>query len=102
MFRSEGCEDGGLRRGLCWAGPSTYRTDFGLMDMKMNSYIEGCLRQNTSLSTQQTDSDLRAVKTCCNTENRVGHKKDFWEVTDGSVEGCNQEGTSARSRQTLF
>ena len=68
------------------------------MAMKTNGYTEGRARQNTSPSTQWTDCGLRAVKTYDNAESRAGRKEDSWEATDGSTEGCNQEGISARSR----
>ena len=67
------------------------------MAMKTNSYTEGHVRKNTSLSTQRTDFDLKAVTTYDNIESSVGHKEDSWEATDNDAEGCNQEGTSARN-----
>ena len=70
------------------------------MATKTNSYIEGHVRQNISLSTQRTDSGLRVVKTYGNAESRAGYKEDSWEATNGDAEGCNQEGTSARSGHT--
>ena len=51
-------------------------------------------------NTQQTESSLRVVKTYDNTKSRAGHKEYSWEATDGDAKGCNQEGTSASSRQT--
>ena len=71
------------------------------MATKMNDYTKGHVNQTTSPSTQQTDSDLRAMKTYNNAKSRAGHKEDSWEATDGKAKGCNQEGTSAHSRQTL-
>ena len=70
------------------------------MPTKMNSYTEGRVKQNISPKNQRTEFGLRAVKTYGNAENDVGCKEDFWEATDGDVEGCNQDGTSARNRQT--
>ena len=57
-------------------------------------------QENTSLSTQWIDFDLKVMKTYDNTESSVGHKEDSWEATDNDVEGCNQEGTSAHNGQT--
>ena len=71
------------------------------MATKINSYTEDCARKNTSPSTQQMDSSLRAVKTYGNVESLTRCKKDSWEVIDSNAEGCNQEGTSAYSEQTL-
>ena len=70
------------------------------MATKTNDYTEGRVRQNTSPNTQQIDFGLRAVKTVGNAENHVGCKEDPWEETDSDTKGCNQEGTSACSRQT--
>ena len=75
--------------------------DSGLMAMKMDDYTEGRAKQNTSPSTQRTDYDMRVVKTYNNTESRARLKEDSWEATDDSTEGCNQEGTSTSSGQTL-
>ena len=47
------------------------------MAMKMNDYTEGRVRQNTSLDTQQTDFDMRVMKTYSNTESRAGLKNFF-------------------------
>ena len=70
--------------------------------MKMNGYTEGRVKQNISPSTQRTYFDLRVVKTYDNAESRAGRKEDSWEATNGDAKGCNQEGTSAHSRQTSF
>ena len=70
------------------------------MATNTDSYTEGYARQNISLSTQRTNCGLRAVKTYGNAKSHEGRKEDSWEATDGSAEGCNQGGTSARSRQT--
>ena len=71
------------------------------MAMKMNGYNEGHARKNISPSTQRIDYGLRALKTYGNTKSRAGCKEDSWEATDSSIEGYNQEGTSACSGQTL-
>ena len=81
--------------------PSTQRTDSDLMATKINGYTESRARQSTSSSTKRTDCDLRAMKTYDNAKSHVGHKEDSQEGTDNSTEGCNEEGTSARSGQTL-
>ena len=96
--------------------PNTQWTDFGLRAMKTDSYAEGCAgqalacsgqtliwwpRQNTSPSTQRIDCSLRTMKTYDNAESRAGRKEDSWQATDDNIEGCNQEGTSTHSRQTL-
>ena len=60
----------------------------------------GSVNQNTSISTQQTEFELRVVKTYNNTESHAGHEENSWEATDCDAKGCNQEGTSARSGQT--
>ena len=70
------------------------------MAMKMNGYIEGRVRQNTSPNTQRTDFGLKAMMTYGNIESRAGHKEDFWEATDGDAEGYNQEDTSTCNGQT--
>ena len=70
------------------------------MAKKMNSYTEGHVRQNISLSAQQTNFGLRAMKTYGNTESRAGRKEESWEATNDDAEGCNQEGTLARSEKT--
>ena len=53
---------------------------------------------------QHTVDRLRyeAMKTYDNVESNTGLKKDSWEVTEDSTEGCNQEGTLASNEQTLF
>ena len=71
------------------------------MAMKTNGYTEGRAKQNTSLSSQQTDSNLRAVKTYSKIESRVGRREDSWEAMNGDAKGFNQKGTSAPSGQTL-
>ena len=70
------------------------------MATKTNGYTEGRARENTSPSTQQKNSDIRAVKTYGNVESRAGHKEDSWVATDSNAKGCNQEGTLAHNRQT--
>ena len=68
----------------------------------MNDYTEGRVRKNKiSPSTQRTNCGLRAVKIDGNAESRARHKEDSWDVIDGDVEDCNQEGTSACSKYTL-
>ena len=68
----------------------------------MNGYTKGCIRKNTSSSTQRIDFSLRAVKIYGNAESRAERKEHSWEATNGNAKGCNQEGTSARSGQTLI
>ena len=58
-----------------------------LRTMKMNDYTEGHARQNTSPSTQQTDYDLRVVKTYDNAESHAERKEDSCEAKDGGTEG---------------
>ena len=58
----------------------TEQIDSSLMASKMNSCTEGHARQNTSLSTQQTDCGLRDVKTYGNTESHAGRKKKKREI----------------------
>ena len=70
------------------------------MATKTNGYTKGHARQNTSPTTQWTDCGLRAVKTYDNAESCGRRKEDSWEATNGSTEGCNQEGTLARNGQT--
>ena len=70
------------------------------MATKTNGWTEGCARKNTSPSTQRTNFGLSDVKTYDNAESRARHKENYWEATDGDAEGCNQEGTLARSGQT--
>ena len=88
-LQSEGCEDGRLCGGQCWAGHSMQRTDYSLMATKKDGYTEGRTRQNISPSTQRTDCSLSAMKTYGNIESHVGCKGDSWEATDGSTKGCN-------------
>ena len=64
----------------------------------MNGYTNDHVRQNISPNTQQTNSDLRAVKTYGNVESQAGHKEDSWDATDDNAKGCNQEGISAHSK----
>ena len=70
------------------------------MATKTDDYTKGRAKQNTSPSTQWTDYSMRVVKIYDNTESRARHEEDSWEATDDNTKGCNQEGTSARSRQT--
>ena len=70
-------------------------------DYEDDGYTEGCVRNNASPSTKQTDFSLRVVKTYGNTKSHAGHKEDSWEVTGGDTKGCNLEGTLVRSEQTL-
>ena len=41
------------------------------------------------------------MKTYGKAKSHARHEEDSWEATNGSIEGCNQEGTSAYSGQTL-
>ena len=59
------------------------------MATKMNDYTEGHARQNTSPSTEQTNYDLKIVKTYDNVESRAGRKEDSWEATKDNTEGYN-------------
>ena len=59
------------------------------MAIKTNGYAEGRVRQNTSVSIQWIDCDLKAMKTYDNAESCAGHKEDSWEAMDGDAEGCN-------------
>ena len=65
------------------------------MATKMNGYIGGRVRQNTS---PNTHFGLRAVKTYDNTESRVGRKEDPQEATNGDAEGCKKEGQHPADR----
>ena len=70
------------------------------MATKVDGYTKGCARQKTSPSTQRIDCGLSAMKTYDNADSGARCEEDSLEAMDGNTKGYNQEGTSARSRQT--